>query len=81
MISRNTRTPRRISDGSTVDVALDPAASPQGPVVFASAESEARRTRITYERTGAKAFVERIERASAGEPFAVVSETHFERKN
>lgn len=68
-------------DGSTVDVTLDPAASQGGPVVFASGESDTPRTRITYERTGSKTFVERIERASAGEPFAVVSEAHFERKN
>ena len=66
-------------DGSASDLALDPASSTADQLVFSSLESEATRTRITYERTGAKAFVERIEHAKGGEPFAVVSETRFVR--
>lgn len=67
------------ADGSTSDLALDPTASTTGRLVFASLESEAARTRITYERMGAKTFVERIEHSVGGEPFAVVSETRFVR--
>jgi hypothetical protein len=67
------------ADGSASDLALDPAASTAGQVVFASLEGDAARTRITYERTGAKAFIERIEHAAGGSQFAVVSETRFVR--
>ena len=68
-------------DGSASDMVLDPAASTSGQLVFASSESAATRMRITYERTGAKTFVERIEHSAGGEPFAVVSEVRFERKD
>src|SRR4029434_2264274 len=47
-------------DGSASDLALDPAASTDGRVVLASQDSEPTRTRVTYERTGSKSFVERI---------------------
>lgn len=67
------------ADGSASDLLLDPAASTTGKLVFVSSESEAMRTRITYERPAAKTFVERIEHSASGEPFAVVSETHFVR--
>jgi hypothetical protein len=67
------------ADGSALDMAFDPAASTTEQAVFVSLESEAARTRITYERKGAKTFVERIERSAGGEPFAVVSETRFMR--
>lgn len=69
------------ADGTTSDVVLNPAAASSGPIVFASPESEAKRTRITYEIVSPKAFVERIERAAGNEAFAVVAETRFERKN
>jgi len=68
-------------DGSASDLALDPAASTNGNVVFASQDSEPTRTRVTYEHTGSKSFVERIEHAAGGEPFTLVSETRFERKD
>ena len=68
------------ADGSASDLALDPSASTAERVVFATPESEGTRTRITYERSGANIFVERIERSAGGEPFAVVSETQFVRK-
>jgi len=67
------------ADGSAADAALDPPASGTGPLVFATPESDGARTRITYERTGARAFVERIERSAGGESFTVVSETRFVR--
>ena len=69
------------ADGSASEAALDPAASSGERLVFASPESEAARTRISYERTGANVFVERIEHAAGGEPFALVSETRFTRKD
>lgn len=69
------------TDGSASDMVLDPAASTSGQLVFSSSESAATRTRITYERTGAKTFVERIEHSAGREPFAVVSEARFERKD
>jgi len=68
-------------DGSASDLALDSATSTDEHIVFASQDSESTRTRVTYERTGSKSFVERIEHAAGGEPFAVVSETRFERKD
>jgi len=67
------------ADGTAADLVLDSALSTAGQVVFASADAEAARVRITYARAGAKTFVERIERSAGGEPFAVVSETHFVR--
>jgi hypothetical protein len=67
------------ADGSAWDLTLDPAASSTDQLVFSSSSSEATRTRITYERTGPKSFVERIEHSAGGEPFAVVSETRFVR--
>jgi hypothetical protein len=67
------------ADGSAADLALDAATSTAERLVFASAESDAARMRVTYERAGAKAFVERIERSVGGEPLALVSETRFER--
>ena len=67
------------ADGSASDLTFDPTTSATAPVVFASSESEATRMRITYERAGAKVFVERIERSAGGEPFGVVSETRFVR--
>lgn len=69
------------TDGSASDAALDTAASTATRVVFASLESEGPRTRITYERTGAKNLVERIERSTGGEPFTVASETRLVRKD
>lgn len=72
---------RFAEDGSASDAAFDPIASPTGPLVFASAASGAPVTRVTYERTGPKSFVERIERATDGVTFALVSETRFERRN
>lgn len=67
------------ADGSACEAALDPASTSE-QLVFASADSESRRTRVTYARAGANAFVERVERASGGEPFALVSEIRFVRK-
>jgi hypothetical protein len=67
------------ADGTAADLVLDSALSTAGQVVFASADAEPARVRITYARAGAKTFVERIERSAGGEPFAVVSETHFVR--
>ncbi len=69
------------ADGSASDTAFDSAASSDERIVFASPESDAGRTRITYERTGWNAFVERIELAQSGGPYTVVLETRFERKN
>lgn len=69
------------ADGSSSEAALDGSVSTAERLVFASPESEAARTRISYERTGPKIFVERIERSAGGEPFAVVSETRFVRKD
>jgi hypothetical protein len=69
------------ADGSTSDASFDPTAAGAGPVVFASAESEPTRTRITYQVVDAKSFVERIERAAGGEPYALVAETRFVRKD
>jgi hypothetical protein len=69
------------TDGSASDVVLDPVVSNATQVVFASLESEGPRTRITYERVGAKNLVERIERSTGGEPFTVVSETRLVRKD
>src|SRR5262249_2749068 len=68
------------ADGSSVDAALQGQAAPPGPVVFASEGSDAHRTRITCERTGANSFVERIEQTNADGVFALVSETRFVRK-
>lgn len=67
------------ADGSASDAALDPPASSAGPLVFAGPESDGARVRITYERTGAKTFVERVERSAGGDSFTVVSETRFVR--
>ena len=69
------------ADGSVSDVALDPAASTGDQIVFASPESDAARTRITYVRTGDRNFVERVEHAAGGEPLVVVSETRFVRSD
>jgi hypothetical protein len=68
-------------DGSATDAALDPAASTADQLVFASPQSDATRTRITYERSGWNNFVERVELAAGGGAFTVVSETKFERKD
>jgi hypothetical protein len=67
------------ADGSASDAALDPPASSTDPLVFLGGDSDGTRTRITYERTGAKSFIERIERSAGGESFSVVSETRFVR--
>ena len=69
------------ADGSASDLTFDSAVSTAERVVFLSPESDAARTRITYERSGPKIFVERIEQAAGGSPFALVSETRFERKD
>jgi len=68
-------------DGSVSDLTLEPRASTMGPLVFTSLGSGPAKTRITDERTGTKTFVERVERSAGGGPFAVVSETRFERKD
>lgn len=67
------------TDGSATEAALDPAASTGDKLVFASPESEAARLRITFERTGARSYLERIERSEGGGTFEVVSETRFVR--
>jgi len=67
-------------DGSASDLVLDPAQSTNGRVVFESLGSETPLTRVTYERTGPKRFIERIEHAN-GDAFALVSETRFVRKD
>jgi hypothetical protein len=67
------------TDGTAVDLVLDPALSTAGQVVFASGDAEPVRVRITYARAGARTFVERVERSAGSGPFAVVSETHFVR--
>lgn len=69
------------ADGSASDMTLDPSATTPERLVFTSLEAEATRTRITYERSGANLFVERIERSAGGAPFAIVSETQFVRKD
>jgi hypothetical protein len=68
------------ADGSASDMTLDPSASTAERVVFTSPESDGARTRITYERTAANVFVERVERSASGQSFTVVSETQFVRK-
>ena len=70
---------RFAADGSAVELVCDPASASTGPLVFASPESEASRTRIVYERAGAKALIERIEHSAAGGPFTIVSESRFVR--
>jgi hypothetical protein len=69
------------ADASDADLALDSAASTAEKLVFASPESATARTRVTDERAGWNAFVERVERSAGGAPFAVVSETRFERRD
>jgi len=70
------------ADGSTSDLALDAESSTDARVVFVTGESDPR-LRITYERLGerpgSKVFVERVERATGGQPFVGVSETRFVR--
>jgi hypothetical protein len=68
------------ADGSSSDLAFDPA-STADRLVFASPESSATRTRVTYERAGWNNFVERVEVAAGGGPFTVVAETRFVRKD
>jgi hypothetical protein len=69
------------ADGSSLDAALQASSSEPSQVVFASSASERGRTRITYERSGANAFVERVELAAGGESYSLVSETRFVRKD
>jgi hypothetical protein len=69
------------ADGAASDVAHDPAATTGDQLVFASADSEGARTRITYERAGWRNFVERIELASGSGPYTLVSETRFVRQD
>jgi hypothetical protein len=67
------------ADGTTFDAMLDPSTPTTGTLVFESSDSEASRTRITPESSGAKSFVERIWRSADGETFTVVSEARFVR--
>lgn len=69
------------ADGSASDVAFDQAASSPEQLVFANPDAPGARTRITYERSGPKAFVERVEQSTGGGAFALVSETRFVRKD
>ena len=68
-------------DGSASDLVLDPSSTTAGQLVFASLDTSSSRTRIVYQRTGPKNFVERIEQSSGGEPYALVTETTFVRKD
>ena len=63
-------------DGTAADLVLDAAASTNGHVVFASANAEGPRTRITYERTGPRKFVERVEQSANGDSFAYGGRRH-----
>ena len=69
------------ADGTASDVAFDAAASSPEQLVFANPDAPGARTRITYERSGPKAFVERVEQSTGGGAFALVSETRFVRKD
>ena len=71
---------RFVADGDALDLALDPAASTAEHLVFEGPGADTR-TRVTYDRTNWNSFVERVERSSGGEPFALLVETRFERKN
>src|SRR5262245_62075100 len=69
------------ADGSASEAALASGSDGSDGLVFATTDSASPRTRITYTRSGANAFVERIERAAGGESFALVSETRFVRSD
>lgn len=68
-------------DGSTTNAAYDAAASTPDKLVFESPAADPTRTRITYERSGWNNFVERVELATGGGAYTLVSETRFERKD
>jgi len=67
------------ANGSAADLAYDAQASTADKLVFASAATDSAPARITYERAGWNAFVERIELAGAGGAMTVVAETRFVR--
>lgn len=69
------------ADGAALDAALDPALSTDAQLVFASPADAATQLRITYVRSDAREFTERVERAENGGPFVVVSETKFVKKD
>ena len=69
------------ADGKVSDLAYQPDASNETRVVFAGVSDNPGQTRVTYERSGWNAFVERVEHApKGGQEFSLVSETKFKRK-
>jgi hypothetical protein len=70
---------RSLPNGEESVLVLEPVSS-ETRLVFVSPEGSADRTRVSYERAGWNEFVERIEQATPGQDFVLVSEARFKRK-